>query len=143
MSTEQNKALVHRLFEEGVNQNKMSAADEIIAPNYVNHDFPAPAPGLEGFKMVVGMFRAAFPDIRITIEDSLAEGDKVMTRGHFTGTHQGAFMGVPPTGKTMMLKFIDEWRFENGKAVENWVQLDMMGMMQQLGVIPTPGQAGS
>ena len=139
MSTEQNKALVHRLFEEGVNQNKMSAADEIIAPNYVNHDFPAPAPGLEGFKMVVGMFRAAFPDIRITIEDSLAEGDKVMTRGHFTGTHQGAFMGVPPTGKKMMLKFIDEWRFENGKAVENWVQLDIMGLMQQLGAIPTPG----
>ena len=139
MSTEQNKALVHRLFEEGVNQNKMSTADEIIAPNYVNHDFPAPAPGLEGFKMVVGMFRAAFPDIRITIEDSLAEGDKVMTRGHFTGTHQGAFMGVPPTGKKMMLKFIDEWRFENGKAVENWVQLDIMGLMQQLGAIPTPG----
>lgn len=138
MSTEQNKALVRRLFEEGVNQNKMSAADEIIAPNYVNHDFPAPAPGLEGFKMVVGMFRAAFPDIRITLEDSLAEGDKVMTRGHFTGTHQGAFMGVPPTGKKMMLKFIDEWRFENGKAVENWVQLDMMGLMQQLGVMPPP-----
>ncbi len=138
MSTEKNKATIHRVFEDAINQNKMSAVDEIIAPNYVNHDLPAPAPGTEGFKMVVGMFRMAFPDIHVTIEDSLAEGDKVMTRGHFTGTHQGAFMGVPPTGKKVTVKYLDEWRLENGKAVENWVQLDIMGLMVQLGVVPPP-----
>ena len=139
MSTEQNKALIHRIFEEGMNQNKMGVIDELIASNYVNHDLPTPAPGAEGFKMVVGMFRTAFPDIHITIEDSLAEGDKVMTRGNFAGTHQGAFMNIPPTGKKVTVKYLDVWRIdEHGKAAENWVQMDIMGLMVQLGVVPPP-----
>src|SRR5712692_4883136 len=114
MSTEQNKATIHRLFEDGLNKNNLHVLDEIIAPNFVNHDFPAPTPGAEGFKMTVGMFLTAFPDLHVTTEDSLAEGDKVMRRGHITGTHQGAFMGVPPTGKKVTIKYIDEWRLENG-----------------------------
>lgn len=141
MSTEQNKALVRRIFEEGINQNKPGIFDELIAPGYVNHDIPAPTPGLEGFKMVIGMFLAAFPDMRVTIEEELAEDNKVITRGYFTGTHKGDFQGVPPTGKQIKVKYIDIWLVENDKLVENWVRLDELGMMQQLGVIPVPGAA--
>ena len=139
MSAEQNQALVRRIFEEGINQNKQGVFDELIALSYVNHDIPAPTPGLEGFKLVIGMFLAAFPDMRVTIEEELAEGNKVITRGYFTGTHQGDFQGIPPTGKQIKVKYIDIWLVENGKLVENWVRLDELGLMQQLGVIPTPG----
>jgi predicted ester cyclase len=141
MSTlqEQNKSLVRRIFEEGINQNKPGVFEELIAPSYVNHDIQAPAPGLEGFRMVIGMFLAAFPDMQVTIEEELAEGNKVMTRGYFTGTHRGDFQGVPPTGKQIKVKYMDIWLVENGKLVENWVRLDELGMMQQLGLIPAPG----
>jgi steroid delta-isomerase-like uncharacterized protein len=139
MSTEQSKALVRRQFEEGFNQNNTSVFDEVIAPNYVNYDYPAPAPGREGYKQVVSAYRAAFPDMRVTLEEEIAEGDKVVTRGYFTGTHQGELMGIPPTGKQIHVKYIDIWRVENGQLVENWVQMDMLGMLQQLGVIPPMG----
>ena len=137
MSTEKNKALVHRVFEEGFNQNKASVIDELIAPNYVNYDFPAPAPGREGFKIVTSMFLAAFPDMHITLEEKIAEGDKVVTRGYFTGTHQSEFMGIAATGKQVNVKYIDIWRVKDGQLVENWVQMDLLGLMQQLGVAPT------
>jgi len=138
MSTESNKTVIRRGFEEGINQGNLAVFDEVIAPNYVNHNFPTPVPGPEGFKQVLGMFLAGFPDLRVTLEDVLAEGDKVATRGIFTGTHRGEFNGIPATGKTVTVSYSDVWRVENGKAVENWVQMDMMGLLQQLGVIPTP-----
>src|SRR5581483_2374856 len=96
---------------------------------------PAPAPGPEGFKQVLEMFTSAFPDIHITIEDVIAEGDKVVTRGYFTGTHRGAFMNVPATGRTVKVSYIDIWRLANGQAVENWVQMDLLGLMQQIGLV--------
>ena len=138
MSVEQNKPNLRRGFEEGINQNKLQLFEEVLAPTYVNHSMPAPVPGPEGFRMVIGMFRAAFPDLHITLEDVLGEGDKVATRGYFTGTHQGEFNGIPATGKQVKVSYIDLWRLENGKAVDNWVQMDMIGLMQQLGVMPTP-----
>jgi predicted ester cyclase len=138
MSTEENKNLVRRIFEEGINQNKPNVFDELIAPTYVNYNFPSPAAGVEGFKMVIGLFRTAFPDIQITLEEELAEGDKVSTRGYFTGTHTGDFQGIPATGKQVKVEYIDIWRVANGQLVENWVQMDQLGMMQQLGVIPAP-----
>ena len=140
MSTEQNKAIVRRVFDEIVNKGRMSAADELLAADYVNHNFPAPAPGAEGFKLVTTMFRTAFPDIVVTLEDELAEGDKVVTRGRFEGTHKGEFMGIPATGRRVSIKYLDIWRLENGKCKENWVQMDLLGLMQQMGVIPAPGQ---
>jgi predicted ester cyclase len=140
MSIEENKTRVRRGFEEGINQKKLDVFDELLAPNYVNYNMPAPAPGPAGFKQVIGMFYTAFPDMHITIEDAFGEGDKVGTRGYFTGTHQGEFMGIPATNKPVKVSFIDLWRAENGKFVENWVQMDMLGLMQQLGVVPTPGQ---
>lgn len=85
------------------------------------------------------MFLAGFPDLRVVIEDEIAEGDRVVTRGQMQGTHQGDFLGIPATGKRIDIAYIDIWRLENGKAVENWVQMDMLGMMQQLGVAPARG----
>ncbi len=141
MSTQTNQKIVERIFEEGFNQNRPSVWDELIAPTYVNHNFPVPTPGVAGFKMVVGMFQAAFPDLRIKLEDTFAAGDRVATRGYFTGTHQGEFNGIPATGKTVKVEYIDLWRLDNGQAVENWVQMDIVGLMQQLGVMPTPQAA--
>ena len=141
MSTEQNKAIVRRVFDEIVNKGYLAVADELIAADYVNHNFPAPAPGAEGFKQVTTMFRSAFPDIVVTLEDEFAEGDRVVTRGVFVGTHTGDFMGIPATGRKVSIKYLDIWRLENGKAKENWVQMDLLGLMQQLGVIPAPEQA--
>jgi predicted ester cyclase len=141
VSTEENKALIRSGFE-AMSSKDTSVFERIIAPSYINHDMPAPAPGPEGFKQVVGAFFTAFPDMRVTIDDQLAERNLVANRGTFTGTHEAEFMGIPATGKQVMVKFIDIWRVENGQAVENWVQLDMMGLMVQLGVVPSPaGQA--
>lgn len=143
MSTDDAAALVHRVFEEGVNQKNLAVFEEVLAPTYVNYNFPAPAPGPEGFKQVMAMFFQAFPDIHETTEEIVAEGDKVATRGYFTGTHRGEFMNIPATGKQVRVSYIDIWRVENGKLVENWVQMDLLGMLQQLGVIPTPESASA
>jgi steroid delta-isomerase-like uncharacterized protein len=136
MSKEANKSLIRRAFEQGMNSRNLGVFDEIVAPHYVNHDMPAPKPGPEGLKQVLLMFTEAFPDMQITLHDVIGEGETVMTRGSWKGTHKGAFRGIPATGKAVDVKFMDAWRFENGKAVENWVQMDMLGLMQQLGVVP-------
>jgi len=135
---ESNKATLRRVFEQGLNDNDEAVFDEVVAPSYVNHDLPAPAPGPEGFKQVLRQFRAAFPDMHVEIEQMVSEGDRVCTRGRFSGTHQGEFMGVAASGKRFEVGYIDIWRLEDGKAVENWVQIDMLGLMQQLGAVPSP-----
>jgi len=139
MSSEQNKAILRRTFGEGTSQGDLSVFDELLAPNYVNHSLPAGV----SLKQAISMFRAGFPDLRVTIEDQMAEGDKVVTRGYSTGTHTGELQGIPPTGKQVKVPFIEITRVENGKMVESWVQSDQLGLMQQLGVIPAPEQAGS
>jgi steroid delta-isomerase-like uncharacterized protein len=136
MGAEEHKALVRRVFERGINERDDAALEEALAKDYVNHDMPAPSPGWEGFRQVIGMFRAGFPDMRVTLEDVLADGDKVTTRGFFTGTHEGDFMGVPASGASIRVSYIDIWRIANGKAVENWVRLDMLSLMQQIGAVP-------
>jgi len=144
MSTEENKALIRRLFEEGLNQNQPGVFDELIAPDFVLYD---PPPGIAhdraGFRQLIETFRNAFPDLQVTFEAEFADGDYVIHRGYGTGTHQGEFQGIPPTGKQFKINFMHIWRVANGKAVENWVQMDMLGLMQQLGVVPTPGHGGS
>src|SRR5262245_57623344 len=141
MSTEENKALTRRLFEEGINQNKPGVFDELIAPNFVIYDPPlGMKSGLEGFRQQFAVFREAFPDIHVTIEEELADGDSVIHRSYVTGTHTGVFQGIAPTWKQVHVKYIDIWRVANGKMTENWVQLDQLGLMQQLGVLPTPAQ---
>jgi steroid delta-isomerase-like uncharacterized protein len=146
VSAEANKAISRRLFLEIFSQGKMAVADEIIAPNNVNNG-PGTLPGLpsgpEGTKQLIQIYRNAFPDIQFTIDEQIAEGDTVMTRWTGYGTHKGELAGIPPTGKTATVTGIGVDRIINGKIVETWGIFDQFGMLQQLGVIPTPGQIPS
>ena len=137
MGEAENKALVRRIFEQGMNGGDDRVLDECMTADFVNHDMPAPVPGPEGFRQVLGMFRSAFPDMNVNLEEVLAADDKVVTRGVFTGTHKGEFMGVPASGAPIEVKFIDVWRVRDGRVAENWVRLDQLGLMQQIGAIPT------
>src|SRR5689334_8100270 len=110
--TSQNQALLRRLLVEGMSRSNASVIDDLVATNYVNHDAPLPVRGPEGFKQLAGMFGAAFPDVRISIEDVFSDGDRVGSRGEITGTHRGEFMGIPPTGKPVTVKYLDLWKVE-------------------------------
>jgi predicted ester cyclase len=145
-SVEENKALVHRWFEDLFNAGNLEVADEIIAPDHVNHDptFPDIPPGPEGQKQVVNLYRSAFTNAHISIEDQLAEGDRVVTRGTGSGTHQGELMGVAPTGNQVRVTGIIINRLSDGKIAESWTNYDALGVMRQIGAIPEAGQeAGS
>ena len=140
MSTEDNKALVQRMIQLQVNGD-LNTVDQILAPNWVDHHPPMPLPqGYEGFQQLTMAFRSAFPDMRIEIEDMLAEGDKVAARLHFRGTNSGSFQGMPPTGKTVEFTATGIFRIVDGKVTDNWVNGDFLGLLQQLGVVPAPGQ---
>lgn len=145
MSTEQNKALVRQMVEEIFNRGNTGLADNFLAPDFVEREeLPPGIPrDREGVKQLTTIFRSAFPDLKVTIDDLVAEGDKVVIRATWSGTQRGEFMGVPPTGKSVSFGVIDIVRIAGDKFVEHWGQVDSMGMMQQLGAIPTPGQSGS
>jgi predicted ester cyclase len=142
MSTESNKALVRRFVEEVQSQGRLEVLDELVAPTFVNHTAPPGVPpDREGIKQLTALFRTAFPDGRMIVEDMIAEGDRVTTRKTFRGTHQGAFMGLPPTGKPVEIGLIDIVRVVDGHVVEHWNAVDNLGLLQQLGMLPSPGQA--
>jgi steroid delta-isomerase-like uncharacterized protein len=125
---------------DAMNRGDFAAAEVYVAPNAVNYTpVPGEPPGLEGFRYRMGMMHGAFPDLHFNIDDQVAEGDKVVTRGTMTATNTGSFMGMPSTGKAVQVSYIDILRFTEGKLFEHWVQMDMLGMMQQLGVVPAPG----
>ncbi len=139
LSIEENKAVSRRYMEEIINTKNPTAIDEICSPGYIDHDpFPGIPPNLDGLKQFLEMNIAALPDYHSTIEDIVAEGDKVVTRFTGRGTHRGDMMGIPPTGKQVTVKGIAVHRIANGKVVENWVTMDMLSVMQQLGVVPPP-----
>jgi steroid delta-isomerase-like uncharacterized protein len=140
MSTEQNKMNNRRVFEEAFNQGNLSAIDEICAPNYIYHDPMGPILGPEGFKHFIMAYRTAFPDLHFTIEDEIAEGDRVVVRWRAHGTQLGELNGIPPTGQQSTVTGITIARAAaNGKFEEAWTNLDTLGMLQQLGVIPRMG----
>ena len=135
-SQEQNKSLV-RGFNESFNAGDLDGAVAVFAPNAVIHNSGASAPlNGDGFKQFGGVFLTAFPGGTLNIDDLIVDGDKVVSRVTYRGTHTGDMMGVPPTGKlvTVTAMIIDQ--FADGKIVESWRLFDQMGMMQQLGVIP-------
>jgi predicted ester cyclase len=134
MTTNPEKSVIRQIFEDAMNTGRTELYRELIHPAYINHDFPAPVEGIEGFLIVDRMFRTAFPDFKVRIEDEVVSGDRVATRGFFSGTHTGEFMGIPPTGRSFQCSYSDIWRLEDGKGRENWVQMDMLGLMQQLGL---------
>ncbi len=140
MSAEQNKAIVHRFIEEVISRGNLAVIDELIATNYIYHGSGMEVRGPDGLKQLFTMLRTAFPNWCETIEDMIAEEDKVVFRVVGNGTHQGEFMGISPTGNQVTVAGIDIVRLEGGKIVEHWANFDQMGLMQQLGVIPAPGQ---
>jgi len=142
MSPDELKAGYRRMIEEVFNQGNLAVVDELVAADAVDHSgMPGRPPGPEGVKWAAAMFRAAFPDLHYQVEDQVAEGDLVANRFTVHGTQQSAFMGIPPTGKQATVSGMDIIRVRDGKMVEHWVQMDTLGLMQQLGAIPAPAQA--
>jgi predicted ester cyclase len=143
MSTEENKALCRRITEEIWNKKNLALVDELIDSNWVTHGTGGMEfKGREGFKQYVTTTITAFPDFHLTIDDMVAEGDKVAMRLTARGTHKGDFMGIAPTGKQITVTGILISRVAGGKAVEGFPVNDQLSMMQQLGVIPPMGEGG-
>jgi len=141
--SEQNKAVVRRTFEELWNKGNLQLANELFSPNYAHHDPSTPdvGRGPESEKKRATLYRNAFPDLRLTVEDLVAEGETVVARWSCHGTHKGELDGIAPTGKQITITGVTIVRFENGKMVEGWVNWDALGMMQQLGVVPEIAKA--
>jgi len=144
MSTEQNKELATRMIEEIFNRGNVDKVDEFLASDFVEREELPPGlqPGREGVKQLALMMRSAFPDLKATIEDAVAEADKVVVRWTCAGTHSGGeLMGIPPTGRKVSVEVIDIMRVADGKFVEHWGLMDNAAMLQQLGAMrPDAGQ---
>ena len=142
MSAEENKEKARRLMEEAFGQGKVDVVDEVLAPNFVCYDPNSEAGEVRGADTIKGeieYFRNAVPDLTYTVEDQIAEGDKVVTRYTASGTHQGEFFGVRPTGNRIEMSGIQIDRFdESGKMVEEWPEYDLLGAMRQVGAVPEP-----
>jgi steroid delta-isomerase-like uncharacterized protein len=142
MSAEENKEIVHR-FEEAVwNERNPSRVGEFFAASHVFRAPGGPPLDFEGHRQMIAHFQSAFPDGQNSSDELLADGDKVVQRWTYRGTHRGPFQGIPPTGTQVTLSGIAIWRFENGKIVESWHEMDTLGLLQQLGAIPTANQPG-
>ena len=138
MTIEANKAVMQR-FTEFINTASEKLATELVSPNAIFHvpGRPEPMRGPDGYLAIIGMMRSGFPDIQWTLEDTVAEADKVAARFTMRGTHQGAFFGVPPTGKKIEVQAMNFYRFSSGQIVEEYGQPDLLGLMQQIGAIPS------
>jgi steroid delta-isomerase-like uncharacterized protein len=136
--SEGNKFVIRRSFEELWNKGNLSLADELFTPNYEHHDSSSPdfGRGPESERKRAALYRTAFPDLQLTIEDIIAEGQTVMARWSCRGTHKGELSGIAPTGKQVTISGVSIARFTNGKMVEGWVNWDALGLMQQLGIVP-------
>ena len=136
--SEQYKMAAQNLIGKGFNQKELSAFESYFSTNLKDHALPPGIPeGFEGRRMFYSAFLAAFPDLHVHIKDTLAEGDKLVMRWSAHGTHTGELMGIPPTGKQVSVGGTAIDRFENGQSVEHWEIFDQVGLMQQLGVIPS------
>jgi steroid delta-isomerase-like uncharacterized protein len=141
--SENNKAIVRRLIEEFWNKGNQSLADQFFASTYTHHDASTPdfGQGPESERKRATLYRTAFPDIHLMVQDIIAEGETVMTRWSCHGTHKGDLNGIAPTGKQFTISGVTIVRFSNGKMVEGYVNWDALGLMQQLGVVPQLAQA--
>jgi predicted ester cyclase len=142
MSVEDNKAVIRRLYDEVFVKWNLGVVDELIGPEFVGHEMPPGTPrGPVGFKQFYGWLRSAFPDLRYAVQDVIAEEDKVVVRWTWSCTHKGAFMAIPPTGKQATVTGMAIYRVVGGKCVERWVELSLLGLLQQIGAVPAPGSA--
>lgn len=138
MSVEENKAIVRRFYEEVVNKGNLFAADELIAEDFYDHSGSGSSQGRQAFKQFATMLTSAFPDLHLTVEDMIAEQDKVVARVIVRGTHKGTLFGkIPPTERAVTFTGVDIIRIEDGKIAERWNHRDILGLLQQLGVIAT------
>jgi len=144
MSDTDNKAVVGRYYDEVLNQRKVDLIGELAAEDYVEHDpFPGHGNGRSDLKARAGLILGAFNPLVFTVEDVVAEGDRVVVRWSQTGTHSGNFMGIPPTGKEFTIAGIDIHAVREGRMAEHWHVVDQLALMQQLGLIPQPEGAGA
>jgi steroid delta-isomerase-like uncharacterized protein len=128
-----NEEIVRRWIDEGFSRGELTAADELVTEDFVNHTaMPGQTPGREGLKKAVATLRAAFPDLTVRVADVVAEGDRVAVRDEISATHQGPFNGVAATGRKVLVARISFYRLAGGKISEHWSQLDMAGLMRQL-----------
>ncbi|HLV93869.1 MAG TPA: ester cyclase [Candidatus Acidoferrales bacterium] len=136
--SEGNKNAVRHVFDEVWNKNNVALIEQLFAPTYTHHDPSSPdvGRGPEGYKKLVAMYRGAFPDLRFTYDDLVAEGETVSVRWSTRATHKGDLHGIKPTGKEMSISGISVCHFAGGKIVDEWVNWDSLGMLQQLGVVP-------
>ncbi len=139
MSTEENKVIIRRGVEEGWNKGNLAIFDELVANNVVHHGNNTH--GLEAFKQTISTDMTAYPDLHLTIEDMIAEGDKVVVRYTFRGTQEGETQDIPPTDNHVTVTGIFICRCKGGKIVEEWENWDDLGLLQQLGVIPPLGES--
>ncbi len=140
--SDQNKAVARAVFD-AFNGGDPAELDDVVAPHAIDHDpyNPFAEEGREGLKKIIAMYRTAFPDLRFTIEDQIAEGDRVVTRWVGRGTHEGDLMGASATGKTTEIGGVGIDRIDNGQVVEAWGYWDALGMFQQLGLTGEPAAA--
>ncbi len=143
--SEANKAVIRRFWDEMLSGHNLNVAEELFTPDFVDHDADDPiegrVSGVEGAKREVGVFFTAFPDMEVTIDEIIAEGDRVAVRGMLRGTHKGELLGIPPTGKTVNVWAWQTYRLAGGRIAEAWLNVDRLTLLQQLGVIPPPQQS--
>ncbi len=143
MPEAENRALFERYFDEVANKDNLDLADEIFAQDYLHHDpanpDPRPMAGSQAVKDHLTSLKGAFPDLVFDIDDIVTEGDGIVVRWTARGTNTGDYFGMPATGKPIEITGMNTWVTRDGKAIEGWVNRDDMGLLQQLGVIPTPG----
>jgi steroid delta-isomerase-like uncharacterized protein len=140
MSTETNKATIRRMVEQVWNEHRLDLVEEFFTEDFVSHIAGVPpSAGLEELKAGIAMTLNAFPDFKLSIDDEIAEGDKVVTRRTYRGTHQGELFGIPATGKQVTNEGAAVYRLVNARIAELWNRPDNLGLMQQLGVVPALG----
>jgi steroid delta-isomerase-like uncharacterized protein len=139
MSAASNRALIQRFYDEGWNGNNLDVYDELVTDDFVDHQaIPGLPAGREGFKQLNVMFKSAFPDVWVDVDNIVAEDDKVACRWTSTGTHTGQFIEFPPSGKHAQWRSVGFFRVEDGKIREHWGIPDLLGLLIQIGVIPPP-----
>jgi steroid delta-isomerase-like uncharacterized protein len=142
MSVDRNRATARRFFEDGWNRRDFAVFNEVLAPNWVYYGYSAATAGAGGLREQLGPLFTAFPDYHVTIEDVIAEGDKVVVRYTARGTHSGVFLGMAPTGKTIVYQGVDILRFVDGQIVERWNCHDRLSWLQQVGIVPERSYGG-
>lgn len=142
MDIESNKAVVRRYYDEVLNAGNLDVIDELAVSDYVEHDpFPGQGNGRSDLKLRTGGLLEAFSPCTFSIEDIVAEGDRVVVRWRSSGTHSGAFMGMPPTHRSYTIAGIDIFRLTESRMAEHWHVVDQLSQLQQLGVLPAPAPA--